>query len=77
MRLIGMIEVLDTDTIDQLHRPLSAGWINVCVLCLRIQRAGQWTEERGSGTAGHSTGFCDECARAQRLELNLPERTDA
>jgi hypothetical protein len=34
-----------------------------------IQRAGQWTDERARDTGGHSTGYCDGCARARRMEL--------
>jgi hypothetical protein len=44
-------------------------WINVCFRCLRIQCAGEWTEERASDTGGHSTGFCDDCAKARRTEI--------
>jgi hypothetical protein len=60
-----------TAAVRELHRSLSdeLEWINVCVRCLRIQRAGQWTEERASDTAGHSTGYCDGCARARRTQL--------
>jgi hypothetical protein len=49
-------------------------WTIVCVGCLRIQRASEWTDEQASDTGGHSTGFCDPCARTQRLELEQLQR---
>jgi hypothetical protein len=44
-------------------------WTIVCVGCFRLNRASRWTDERASDTGGHSTGFCDKCARARRMEL--------
>jgi hypothetical protein len=44
----------------------SVEWIVVCVACRRIKRKGEWTNDIAVDTAGHSTGYCEECANRER-----------
>jgi hypothetical protein len=66
-----MIDTADFDAASELEHSTVGNreWTIVCVRCLRIHCAGEWTEERAISAGGHSTGFCDECARARRSEL--------
>jgi hypothetical protein len=71
MRRSSMIDIAYFDAAFELERSMAGNgeWTIVCLGCLRVHRAGEWTEERAISAGGHSTGFCDECARARRSQL--------
>ena len=66
-----MIDTADFDAASELERSRVGNreWTIVCLGCLRVHCAGEWTEERAISVGGHSTGFCDNCAHARRSEL--------
>ena len=66
-----MIDTADFDAASELERSRVGNreWMIVCLGCLRVHCAGEWTEERAISVGGHSTGFCDNCAHARRSEL--------
>jgi hypothetical protein len=71
MRPSSMIDTAHFEAASESERSTGGNreWTIVCLRCLRLHRAGEWTEERAISAGGNSTGFCDECADARRSEL--------